>query len=296
MSHSRPAALLPRAVLAVLTVLIVLTARSLWRSAHDLEVTHYELSAEQLTDSIRIVQLTDLHNSEFGEENAQLVDAVRQQQPDVIFMTGDMLLDSEQDLSIAAGVVRQLTAVAPVYVSYGNHEKQYEERWQSDLCAVFAEAGAAVLDDSYIDTEINGQAVRIGGGYGYGQPEATTAHSKNAAFRAESAYLKQVQATDRYKLLLWHMPVCWIQNGSLDAWDIDVVFSGHAHGGQIIFPGIGGLYAPDQGFFPGREWGLFHSDDGEHTLVLSRGLGNSMNIPRWNNTPEIVTVDIVPAE
>lgn len=283
-------------MLFVLLLVAALLVYSGWRSKHALCVTNYELSSDKVSSPIRIVQLTDLHNSTFGENNADLIAAVQEQQPDLIFMTGDMITYPDEDLTIAAHVAQELSKTAPVYFSYGNHEDEYEAEYGADLRQIFTDAGAIVLKDDYIDTTVNGVNVRIGGGYGYGLPDDVVQNEGNADRQAESAFLKAFQATDRYTMLLWHMPVCWMINGSLDYWDIDAVFAGHAHGGQVIFPLIGGLYAPDQGWLPGREWGLFRSEDGTHTLVLSRGLGNSMHIPRINNIPEIVAVDLLPEE
>lgn len=106
--------------------------------------------------------------------------------------------------------------------------------------------------------------------------------------------LRDFENTDRYKILLSHLPIAWLRNDGLEEWDIDCVFSGHLHGGQVILPGIGDVYAPDMGWFPGRLEGVFDSEDGKRHLVLSAGLGNTEVVPRFNNIPEIVCVDLVP--
>lgn len=279
-------------LIALLLASLALLAWGFLGSKYALEVTNYVLSSPKLTAPIRVVQLTDLHNSEFGENNARLVSLVAQQQPDLILMTGDMLNGREDETEIAANLVRRLTEVAPVYFSYGNHEVTHERMFGRDLTALFEEAGATVLEGTYEDVTVNGQTIRLGGIYGYCLPEKYLRTGE--AKRWECEFLKAFQDTESYTLLLAHLPTCWVRNDNLDIWQIDCVFSGHEHGGQIRLPLIGGLYAPDQGFFPGRSSGIYASQDGRRVMVLSRGLGGGVGVPRFNNVPEIVVLEIVP--
>ena len=279
-------------LLAVLLAIVVVIAWGLIRSKYSLELSNYVLSSPKLTAPIRVVQLTDLHNSEFGENNERLVRMVQKQSPDLIFMTGDMLNGREDETEIAVSLVRRLIEVAPVYFSYGNHEVTHERMFGRNLTALFEEAGATVLEGTYEDVTVNGQTIRLGGIYGYCLPEKYLRTGE--AKRWECEFLKEFQDTESYTLLLAHLPTCWIRNDNLDIWQIDCVFSGHEHGGQIRLSLIGGLYAPDQGFFPGRSSGIYASQDGKRVMVLSRGLGSGVGVPRFGNVPEIVVVDIVP--
>lgn len=281
-----------RASLALLLTFLALLVWGFLGSKYALEVTNYVLSSPKLTAPIRVVQMTDLHNSEFGENNERLVRMVARQHPDLILMTGDMLNGREDKTEIAVNLVQRLTEVAPVYFSYGNHEVTHEQMFGRDLTALFEEAGATVLEGTYEDVTVNGQMIRLGGIYGYCLPEKYLRTGE--AKRWECEFLKAFQDTESYTLLLAHLPTCWILNDNLDIWQIDCVFSGHEHGGQIRLPLIGGLYAPDRGFFPGRSSGIYASQDGERVMVLSRGLGSGVGVPRFNNVPEIVVVDILP--
>ena len=280
-------------ILSALAMLCMACLYTLLLSKLALSVTRFELSQPKLTQPLRIVQLTDLHNSEFGKGNERLIRKVREQQPDLILLTGDMLNQYEERTDVPVNLIRELSQIAPVYASYGNHEVQYEKNYGTDLRAIFTEAGATVLEWDWVDVEIKGQELRIGGIYGYCM--AGYYLKTDETDEMETAFLDDFCDTDRTKLLLCHMPVAWIKYGSLDYWDTDYVFAGHAHGGQVRIPFVGGLYAPDQGWFPGRCEGLFYSKDGEHTLVLSRGLGTSRSkLPRLNKIPEILVLDLVP--
>ena len=275
-------------ILVILFSLAGLVSFSIYTSKNWLECSYYEITSDRLSHDFRIVQLTDLHNSVFGENNEKLVSLVKQQDADMILITGDLLNEDEETTEIAVELIRQLVPAAPVYISLGNHEKGYENRYGTDITALYEETGAHVLEYAWEEISVNGQDIRLGGIYGYCLPERYAVENNR---RQEAEFLKEYQDTELYTILMCHMPVCWIINGSLDAWDVDCVFSGHSHGGQIQIPFIGGLYAPDQGWFCGKEYGIYDSKDGRKHMILSKGLGNTEKIPRVNNIPEVLVVD-----
>lgn len=280
--------------LIALVLLILLASFSLYASKHFLQYSYYMIEDERIVHPFRIVMLSDLHNSVFGKNNERLVQKVMEQDPDIAMIVGDLINELEKDLSIALGLIEALSEKIPVYVSLGNHEINYQKRYGTDIGALYEEAGAEVLDFEYEDIEINDQMIRLGGVYGYCLAERYL--SSGEAKADEVFFLKEFQETDLYTVLMCHMPVTWIINNSLNEWDCDLVLCGHAHGGQIRIPFVGGLYAPDQGYWCGKEMGLYYSNDQKKIMLLTRGLGSTEKIPRMNNIPEIVVIDMVRAQ
>ena len=171
-----------------------------------------------------------------------------------------------------------------------NHEVEYQQNFGVDLVEIFEEAGATVLEKEYIDITINSQRIRLGGIFGYCLPEKYDLE----IIPEECDFLNEFQNTELYSILMCHIPVCWIENDGIEEWNINMVLSGHAHGGQMRIPFLGGFYAPDEGWFPGVEQGCWASEDSRRYMVLSAGLGSSFHIPRFNNVPEIVVLDLLP--
>lgn len=149
----------------------------------------------------------------FGEKNQDLVDLASKQSPDLILITGDLLNSNELNTDIATDLISDLSKIAPVYVSLGNHEVEYQQNYGTDIVQLYADAGAVVLDRQYQDLEVNGQKIRLGGIYGYCLPEKYL--ETNEADPEECAFLSDFQNTDLYTILMCHMPVCWLLNDGL---------------------------------------------------------------------------------
>ena len=277
----------------IIFIVLLMTVWVLWeahRSATTLVTTSYEVP-EPVRHEIRIACLSDLHNSSFDEENEKLMDAIQNAKPDLIFMIGDMLNEDEEDTSVMTECIRECAKIAPVYFSYGNHEKQWETTYKKSISEIVEQAGAEVLDLSYHDVTVNGEELRIAGYYGWYR--ATIAISDPLRKKQEAAFFEDYEDTERMKLLLCHVPVAFLDWEHRDEYEAGLAFCGHYHGGQIRLPFIGGLWAPNVGFFPGYTKGFFPGKGTD--VVLTTGLGNNHKMPRLNNPGELVIVDLKPA-
>ena len=257
-----------------------------------IRVVSYSISLENLTFPARLILLSDLHGKSFGRENSRLIAKIQEQSPDAIFLDGDMIDRSADsaDVQKLLRLIERLCEIAPVYFAPGNHELEY---MQTDpaLLTHIAEVGAVVVNDSYVDVTIDDQPLRIGGTMGHAFYFGRSEEEFSAS--PEYQFLKSFEDTDVPKICLAHMPDTFIFNGAYDLWDVDLVLSGHTHGGLIRLPFIGGLYAPMQGWFP--EYDRGHYRLGEHMqMVVTSGLAGHGMIPRINNPPEIVVIDLVP--
>lgn len=249
-----------------------------------IKLTAYQMTSDKITKPIRIVELSDLHCADFGDKLPTLV---AEQNPDLILFAGDIVNMGDDDIAVALSTLQNLSTIAPLYVSLGNHDWEYRAAYNVDLVAAFEDAGATVLQAAYEEIIVKDQTIRIGGIYGYCLPDNVV-----EARNRDSIFLNEFQNTEDFTLLMAHMPVCWMINGSLNYWDVDCVLSGHSHGGQVVLPFVGGLYAPDQGWFPGKCSGHFDTD-GKH-LFVTTGLGGTTPVPRFWNRPEVVAIDILP--
>lgn len=283
-----------RGGLLVLGILLAAAALyvliSLWISVSFLTVRPFQVNLGTGGDSIRAVVISDLHDHEFGTNNEKLAEKIKEQEPDLILMDGDMLNEDSGDASVPLELIGSLSGTAPIYYSLGNHEEKYRDSGHAELAEQLEAAGAVVLDKDYVDLEVNGVQLRLGGMYDY----AFGLNGNNDALSAPSdtlAFLQDFQNTDRVKIMLAHRPDSFIFGDASKVWDVDLVISGHNHGGQIVVPFLGGLYGGDQGWFPEYIHGLYEKDNLQ--MFVTSGLGSSgEKLPRFNNPPEIAVLTI----
>ena len=271
----------------IVSVLIIL-AIGIWIlwSNTTLKVNEYEIVSDRIPqgfDGFRIAQISDLHNAEFGERNEKLIQLLSQTDPDIIVITGDLIDSRHTDIEIALDFARLAIKLAPVYYVSGNHEARVCE--YEDLKMGLAEAGVIVLEEQKVQITREGKSISILGiddpsfqeDYLFGDSESV----------ARQAIENLQNESDGYTVLLSHRPELF--NLYVDT-GMDLVFSGHAHGGQFRLPFIGGLAAPNQGFFPEYDAGLF--SEGSTTMIVSKGVGNSIIPIRVNNRPEIIVATL----
>lgn len=261
----------------LLLAVLIYCCVSILISYHALGVTEYGISSAKISEEINIVVLSDLHESGFGKDNTRLIQKVREQSPDLIFTVGDMVNGDTEDFSYLAPLYDSLSEIAPTYSSLGNHELSNPH---IEEIRELLSTHSNFLDNQYTEINVNGTDIRLGGLMGY--------HPANEEIKA---FVADFADTDKFTLLLSHCPEYY--TWGVDEVKIDLMVSGHTHGGQVILPFIGGVYAPEQGYFPEFDYGVFYEENA--TLVITRGLGSSKQpVPRFNNPPEIISLTLSP--
>lgn len=234
-------------------------------------VPRYEIVTDKVSEPVRIVLLTDFHSSSYGENQQVLVNTVNAQNPDIILLCGDIAEDVRPHKHTEE-LLPQLSERYPCYYVTGNHEEWSGE--VDNIKEIVRNCGVTVLEGDFAD--IGG--IRICG-------------VDNSVDIQQFADCASKTGDGVFTVLMSHRPDrvdLYSGNG------FDLVVSGHAHGGQVIIPGIlNGLYAPNQGLFPEYAGGRYTLSDGSSEMIVSRGLCKNI-LPRVFNQPEVVVIDIVP--
>ncbi len=261
-----------------LIVVLVFCGRYLF--SNKLETTFYHLYSSKIKDSqdIRLVNMSDLHNREFGSDNKELIKQVKNLEPDLIAIAGDMVNADDDNLDIILSLCEELVKIAPVYYSPGNHESHLLYEKNIPLEEKLNEKGVHVLVNRAESLEIHETPFLIGG--------LTTAPEGYLEYGEE--FIREYEKSDDFKLLISHYPGLYYEH--LADTEIDLAVCGHYHGGLIRIPGVGGLYHGDTGFFPKYSGGMY--DLPSSTVFVSRGMGGHSGFPRINNRPELAVIDI----
>lgn len=269
-------------------------AWGVWRSAHGPVTRCWKILLPGVTEPVRLAVLSDLHDCLDEADRRRLVTLVEQAGPDLILLDGDMLNGDSPDASKLCSLTEQLGKAAPVYCALGNHELAYLEAGTSPLMEELEQAGATVLERGYVDLDIGG-GIRLGGLYGYAfaQDDLNTCDPERMD-PEDYGFLQDFQATERCKILLCHRPDSFVFGEAARTWDVDLVISGHLHGGQVVLPLLGGVFGGDQGWFPHYVHGVYEKEG--VTMAVTSGLGSQPErLPRFRNPPEIMVLDLEPA-
>lgn len=271
-----------KTLILLLVAAILLIAFIIWMIWGNTAITvsEFTVDSDDLPDAFsgfRICQVSDLHNAEFGKENERLINAIKNAEPDIIVLTGDLVDRSRTDLDIAVSFAKRAVEIAPTYYVSGNHEASLSEEMYAELKERLLSAGVILLENGSVNVERDGECIRLIG-----------LNDQNFGYIHSNEELTELMGdTEFFSLLLTHRPKDFAQYATCG---FDLVLSGHLHGGQFRLPLLGGLYAPSYGFFPDYDGGIYERE--ESVMIVSRGMGNSSFPIRFNNPPELVVVEL----
>ena len=272
-------------IIIIAIILIIVGAVYLYWGNNSLTVGRHTLSPANLPESFsgfRFVQVSDLHNKDF---KGRLIRKISSLNPDIIVITGDIIDSRHTDTDIALKFAENAVNIAPVYYVTGNHESRLK-----DIYPEFRESlenlGVTVLDCRSVTLEKNGDEIVLAGMNDLTFYGSSTLNENTIVFKEMLNNLGREKG-DRTGILLSHRPEIfdtYVESG------FEVVLTGHAHGGQIRLPFVGGILTPNQGFFPEYDAGLYQKEN--TSMIISRGLGNSLFPFRIGNRPEIIVCEL----
>ncbi len=276
-----------RKIMGWTLIMIVLAVIYYFLQLNWISVTTHVIHLDDLPkefDGYKIVQLSDLHNQEFGYENERLIERINQIKPDIIVMTGDMLTNTREvstNGDVLIKLVESLNQQYPIYYVTGEHEEglYYEDRnkyqidgTKEDYEEKLSQFGVTVLNDEQVTITRQDATINV-----YGLKEHLSGDIQIDKRLGQSN-------KEEVTILLSHRPTYF---DDYTKWGADLIFCGDTHGGMIRLPVIGGILSAE-GFFPEYDGGLFRKENS--VMVVSRGLGNNPIPLRINNRPEIVEV------
>ena len=270
------------------TLTAALTALVIWIVWGNtaLELNAYTVTSSRLPenfDGYRIAHVSDLHNAQIGRDNEKLLTMLRDTDPDIIAITGDLIDSRNTNIDTVLKFIQEAVKIAPCYYVTGNHEARISE--YDDLKTGLVSVGVIVLEDASTRISIAGDTITL---IGVNDPSFQTDYLFGDAETVINTKLTQLHTSqDSYTILLSHRPELFT---TYKNHNMDLILSGHAHGGQFRLPFIGGIAAPNQGLFPEYDSGIY--TNGNTSMLVSRGIGNSIFPIRFNNRPEVILIEL----
>ena len=260
----------------------IIVASSIIRQNKKLKVRKTTLKFDKLPqafDNFKIAQVSDIHCDKVGHSDLSFINKIKNFNPDMIVITGDILDSYNNNMDIAYNILSQLAIVAPCYFVSGNHELRLPEEYEQ-LINRMKKLNITHLHNSKLFITKNNESINLVGveDYNFFKNEDNLNHRANFI-----KTLKELYSSNHFNILLSHRPEKFPIYADIK---YNLIFSGHAHGGQWRIPFIGGIFSPSQGFFPKYTNGNYVLKNS--TLIVSQGLGNSSFPIRINNRIELV--------
>lgn len=252
-----------------------------------LEYSNYTIETHKVKGTTKIAVISDTEGDFIGKNNKRLIEKIDSAKPEIVCIVGDMVEKNSANFESAISICNNLSKKYPVYYALGNHEvglKENLEKLENQL----TQTGVTVLNNKMIDYKTkSGDKLTIAGIKDYPFFESYAPNYDNEENHLFQNYLKQ-EDDEHFSILLCHKPECY--TWSFKDYKIDLMISGHTHGGIIRIPFVGGVYAPEQGYFPKYSKGLYNEKNAR--LLITSGLNTSRNIPRFFNPLDVTVVTI----
>lgn len=261
----------------------VFVAWVLWANSA-LKLSRHSVSIKNLPDSFsgfRIIQISDLHNDEFGKDNGTLLGIIKESKPDIIVFTGDLIDCRRPDIGVSLKFAENAIKIAPCYYVTGNHEARIPE--YTEAKEDFRNLGVTLLENEGVLISRENGSILLAG---VNDPRFKE-DSPLTDCEVMENQLKELSQKNLPSVLLSHRPELFEVYAEHN---FDLVLCGHTHGGHFRFPLVGGLWSPYQGFFPKYDAGRFSKNNTE--MIVCRGLKKSSVPPRFLNRPEIILVEL----
>ena len=260
----------------------IIVASSIIRQNKKLKVRKTTLKFDKLPqafDNFKIAQVSDIHCDKVGHSDLSFINKIKNFNPDMIVITGDILDSYNNNMDIAYNILSQLAIVAPCYFVSGNHELRLPEEYEQ-LINRMKKLNITYLHNRKLLITKNNESINLVGveDYNFFKNEDKLNHRANFIKTLEELY-----SPNHFNILLSHRPEKFPIYADIK---YELIFSGHAHGGQWRIPFVGGIFSPSQGFFPKYTNGNYVLEDS--TMIVSQGLGNSSFPIRINNRIELI--------